>query len=110
MDITPEMIDALDTLRKFSTLVKQEYGAAEIDKEAALAVDLLDNEGFFAAIDEAGECGDTSAPLPEPPCDLDKPCPVHEERGPGEGVVYGQLPNHKSGPSVADVMFGKLPR
>ncbi|MET8183978.1 hypothetical protein [Streptomyces sp. NPDC005336] len=29
--------------------------------------------------DEALKCGVADKPLPEPPCDLDKPCPVHEE-------------------------------
>jgi hypothetical protein len=52
MQITPEMIEALDALRKFSTAVKAERYAHVIDKEAALAVDLLDNEDFFKSIDD----------------------------------------------------------
>ncbi|QNT94896.1 hypothetical protein HEP81_04623 [Streptomyces griseofuscus] len=34
-----------------------------------------------------------------------------DERGPGEGALYGKLPGSgRPGPSVADVMFGKLDR
>lgn len=55
MDITPEMVEALADLRRFSTLVKQERNADTVSKDAALAVDLLDNEGFFAAIDHADD-------------------------------------------------------
>lgn len=31
-----------------------------------------------------------------------------QERGFNEGVLYGKLPNNRPGPSVADVMFGRL--
>lgn len=50
--ITPEMVEALAHLRKFSTRVKQERFADTVSKDAALAVDLLDDEDFFAAIDD----------------------------------------------------------
>ncbi|KUN32498.1 hypothetical protein AQJ11_02940 [Streptomyces corchorusii] len=40
------------------------------------------------------------------------PAPQHD-RGPGEGVVYGNLPGSGArdhAPSATDVMFGRLPR
>lgn len=52
MTITPEMIEALGHLREFSKRVKQERFADRVSKDAALAVDLLDNEDFFAVIDD----------------------------------------------------------
>jgi hypothetical protein len=94
-EITREMIEALAHLRAFSTAVKAERNALEIDKGAALAIDLLDNADFFTAIDDVDfelyQCGDTSAGLTEPPCDLDKPCPVHDgSSGPAErGDITG---------------------
>lgn len=48
--ITTEMIDALEALRKFSTVTKATPGADALSKEAALAIDLLDNENFFTPI------------------------------------------------------------
>jgi hypothetical protein len=52
MNITPEMVKALAALRRFSTAVKQERYVHPLDKEAALAIDLLDNEDFFAPLDD----------------------------------------------------------
>lgn len=69
--ITPEMIDAVNTLR----VATRYHSVAQSVKDA---INVLDNADFFADIDEARECGDTSSPLPEPPCDLDKPCSVHD--------------------------------
>lgn len=66
MQITREMIEALDDLRKFSTAVKAERYADEPSKAAALAVDLLDNEDFFAAIDDEREA--QSDPDSQRPC------------------------------------------
>jgi hypothetical protein len=56
MQITEEMIEALEHLRRFSTAVKAEPNALEIDKNAALAIgDLFDNADFFVKVDEARE-------------------------------------------------------
>jgi hypothetical protein len=83
------------------------------------AFNALDNNGAFAKIDEhTGYAAPedvikkkirSAAPKTDETYDA-----VRElrdtERGPGEGLVYGKLPNNPPGPSVADVMFGRLPR
>lgn len=71
-NITPEMVAAWRTLQDFAR-------SANPTSPVKKAIDVLDNSDFMVPIEEAGECGDTSAGLPEPPCDLDKPCPVHED-------------------------------
>lgn len=53
MHITQEMMEALADLRNFEAAVKEERNPSEIDKNAALAVGLLDDENFFQSIDEA---------------------------------------------------------
>lgn len=55
MRITPQMVEALDSLREFALAVKQERNPHPVDKRAAEAVILLDNEDFFTAVDEARE-------------------------------------------------------
>lgn len=71
------------------------------------ALKSLDDLGVFHEVDERTdyeEPADTLARLAGPLC-----VPAQPERGPGEGVVYGQLPNRRTGGgSVTDVMFGRL--
>lgn len=77
-----EQIEALAALRKFA--MSAPFGVTHTEaQEAVFAINILDNADLFADLDEKdfelNQCGDTSAGLPEPPCDLDKPCPVHED-------------------------------
>jgi hypothetical protein len=53
VNITDEMIEALGDLRTFARAVLAERYADEPSKKAALAIDLLDNEDFFAPITDA---------------------------------------------------------
>lgn len=88
MSVTPEMIEAVGLLRNFAQLVPRFANPQVSELALAKAIDVLDNGGVFSAIDR----------------DTD-----YDVTGSGEGVVYGRLPNNLSGPSCADVMFGKLP-
>lgn len=63
MRITPEMITALDRIRRWALVVKAETNALEIDKDTALAIDVLDNADFFVPIDDAREDDDHSRHL-----------------------------------------------
>lgn len=60
MEITPQMIEALDRLREFARAVGRENYPHVLDREAADAVELLDNADFFAALDDAREDGPDS--------------------------------------------------
>lgn len=72
--ITREMFDAWETLQRFARRAPL--------SDMARAIDVLDNSDFMAPIVNEFICGDQSAALPEPSCDLDKPCPVHDVRTP----------------------------
>jgi hypothetical protein len=74
------MFDAWQTLQEFAVAIRQEQTPHHRDVEAAKAIDILDNSDFMVPIEDEFICGDTSAGLPEPPCNLDKPCPVHDVR------------------------------
>lgn len=77
--ITPEMIAAWRKLRNFAYCTRGVAAPQPWETELVGAIDVLDNSDYMVPIEEAGECGDTSAGLPEPPCSLDKPCPIHED-------------------------------
>lgn len=127
--ITPEMVAAWRTLQEFARSCA-DSSTISITQSAIEAIDVLDNSDFMVPIEEAG---DEERPIPQITTQSAMTGGIHrsqiqpldpgewadttredmarrqrEERGPGEGVVYGKLPNNKPGPSVADVMFGKL--
>lgn len=77
MDITPEMVEAWRTLQEFARRIRREPLAGRLVRDAQQAIDVIDNSNWMVPVEDAGICGDQSAGLPEPPCDLDKPCPVH---------------------------------
>jgi hypothetical protein len=56
--ITPEMIDSWQTLQGWARAVKVEGSPLEIDRRAAQAINILDNSGFMAPIEEAAEEAD----------------------------------------------------
>ena len=76
--ITPEMIAAWRTLQDAAATHRVSEGVVR-------AINTIDDSDFMVPIEDAGICGDQSAGLPEPPCDLDKPCPVHDA---GLGQTY----------------------
>lgn len=76
--ITPEMIAAWRTLQAYAEKLPRYVNPTTEETALADAIRILDNSDYMAPIQDAGECGDISAALPEPPCDLDKPCPVHD--------------------------------
>lgn len=82
--ITREMFDAWGTLQEAASAIHRtdEYEVTSYEKKVANAIDVLDNSDFMAPIVNEFICGDQSAALPEPSCDLDKPCPVHDVRTP----------------------------
>lgn len=53
-NITPEMIEALDTLRSFAHRYRDNTTVA-LGAEASAAINTLDNADFFAPIDDARE-------------------------------------------------------
>ena len=63
MDITSEMITALNDLRAFAEAVRAEMYPPEVDRRAQQAVELLDNADFFTAIDDAAADREASALL-----------------------------------------------
>lgn len=81
--ITREMFDAWETLQEFARRAPL--------SDLARAIDVLDNSDFMAPIVNEFICGDQSAGLPEPPCDLDKPCPVHDTPTPVAIVPYNGM-------------------
>lgn len=78
-----DQIKALAVLREFANFVPRCVNPTKGELGVVEAINTLDNADLFADLDEKdfelNQCGDTSAGLPEPPCDLDKPCPVHSD-------------------------------
>lgn len=82
--ITREMFDAWETLREAAASIgsTDEFEATSFERNVANAINVLDASCFLEPIVNKFVCGDASAGLPEPPCDLEKPCPVHDVRMP----------------------------
>jgi hypothetical protein len=55
MQITPEMVAAVDFLRTWARMVHGDNTALEVDIQAAQAINLLDDKDFFVPIDDARE-------------------------------------------------------
>lgn len=77
-NITPKMIEAWRTLQSYAEKLPRYVNPTAEETALADAINVLDNSDFMVPIQDAGECGDISTGLPETPCDLDKPCPVHD--------------------------------
>lgn len=58
MQITDEMITALNDLRAWAGTVRHSKSATEDERRAQEGLDLLDNADFFAAIDDAANEGE----------------------------------------------------
>lgn len=61
MQITDEMITALNDLRAWAGTVRYSKSATEDERRAQEALDLLDNADFFAVIDDAANEKETVA-------------------------------------------------
>lgn len=61
MEITDEMITALNDLRAWAGTVRHSKSATEDERRAQEALDLLDNADFFATIDDAADEGENLA-------------------------------------------------
>ena len=87
IDITPEMTVAWRTLTRGAELIDKFINPSVFERDLAAAIGVLKDSGLMDAL-----------------------MPPATERGAGEGVVYGRLPNNPPGPSVAEVILGNVPR